>query len=93
MTPYVKGIHYYPLERGPVYVGDSTRRAFLILTEEMLVNTYEAQINNLIDGDALDMSINLGFNTYIVRRIRLLKIESDINKQFQYLSELLDYLA
>lgn len=47
-----------------------------ILTEEMQANTYECQIVKLIDGDAIDLSINLGFDSFIIRRIRLIDIDA-----------------
>ena len=48
----------------------------MILTEEMLVNTYETYVSKFIDGDTLDMNINLGFDTYVIRRIRLINIDA-----------------
>lgn len=48
----------------------------MILTEEMTINTYECYISKYIDGDTIDLNINLGFDTYIIRRIRLEDIDA-----------------
>ncbi len=46
------------------------------LTEELSYQCYEAQVSKYIDGDTLDMNVYLGFDTYVIKRIRLLNIDA-----------------
>lgn len=48
----------------------------MILTEEIKSSCYEAYVAKFIDGDTVDMDINLGFDTFVIRRIRLLEIDA-----------------
>jgi len=47
-----------------------------VLTEEMLENVYQATILNLIDGDTLDLNVNLGMGFFVNARIRLLGVDA-----------------
>ena len=37
---------------------------------------YNAKITNVVDGDTVDMTVGLGFNTYINERFRLAHIDT-----------------
>lgn len=47
-----------------------------ILTPEMLTNVYEAIIIKVIDGDTIDLKVNLGFNMQMNIRVRLKDIDA-----------------
>jgi micrococcal nuclease len=36
--------------------------------------TYYAQVKNIIDGDTIDVMVDLGFKTYVLKRLRLARI-------------------
>ena len=46
------------------------------LTPEMLSNVFECQLMNLIDGDTMDLKVNLGFNIFINIRCRLKDVDT-----------------
>jgi len=46
-----------------------------ILTEEMATTVYQAQLINVIDGDTVDMHVNLGLGFTFNGRIRLIGID------------------
>ena len=48
----------------------------MILTEPMLTKIYEAKMINVIDGDTIDMYVNLGMGQFTNARIRLLGIDA-----------------
>ena len=48
----------------------------MILTEEMLTPIYEAQMINVIDGDTIDMYVNLGMGQFTNVRVRLADIDA-----------------
>jgi endonuclease YncB( thermonuclease family) len=37
---------------------------------------YLARVERVIDGDTVDLSIDLGFHTYVIKRVRLININA-----------------
>ena len=45
---------------------------------------YTAKITNVVDGDTVDMIVDLGFNTYVKERFRLARIDTaEINSKIE----------
>lgn len=38
--------------------------------------TYDAVVNRVVDGDTLDLTIDLGFSVFIKQRVRLLRVNT-----------------
>jgi hypothetical protein len=45
---------------------------------------YEAEVIRVIDGDTLDASISLGFNTYVKKRIRFQGFNAPLRKELDF---------
>ncbi len=43
---------------------------------QMPTYTYKAKVVKIIDGDTMDVKIDVGFNTHIFKRIRLLGVDT-----------------
>lgn len=47
-----------------------------ILVNETPFYTYECEVDNVVDGDTIDVTIDVGFNTYITERVRARDIDT-----------------
>lgn len=45
---------------------------------------FKAEVLRVIDGDTLEAKIDLGFNTYAIKKIRLLSVDTPEKKQENY---------
>lgn len=53
-------------------------------TLEKNLYIYKAKCTNVIDGDTIDVKIDLGFKTYSERRVRLLNVDTPERGQENY---------
>ena len=55
--------------------------------------TYRAEILNVVDGDTVDMEIDLGFNIRITERVRLFGIDAPETRTIDHDEKLRGYAA
>lgn len=53
-------------------------------TLEKNLYIYKAKCTNVVDGDTIDVKIDLGFDTYSKRRVRLLDVDTPERGQENY---------